>query len=90
MTMKTAALLVLGALVLSACGGVTPAEKEVGDGIDKWTAQSDGDGSVAGEFAKQYPHRWTAMRTQLAITYAPGRRRKRPPKPTRRVRSTLS
>jgi hypothetical protein len=73
MTMKTAAALVLlGALVLSACGNETASEKSVADGLDKWAAESDGDGSVAGEFKKDYPNRWSTMRSQLEVHYAEG------------------
>jgi hypothetical protein len=72
MTMKTAAFLVLGALMLSACGGETSAEKDVGAGLDKWTAEPDGDGSVVGEFKNDYPNRWATLRSQLEVHYAEG------------------
>ena len=69
--MKTAALLVLGALVLSACGdGETPEQKKVGAAIDKWTAEPDGDGSVAGEFKKDFPDQWSNIRHGLEVNFA--------------------
>ena len=70
MTMKTAALLVLGALLLSACDEESSAQKAIGTALDKWAAQSDGDGAVVGEFKKDFPKAWSKMRSDLEVNYA--------------------
>ena len=70
MKMKTAAVLVLGALLLSACDGETSAQKAIGTALDNWSAEPDGDGAVMGEFKKDFPNAWSKMRSDLEVNYA--------------------
>ncbi|HWE45706.1 MAG TPA: hypothetical protein VG407_06725 [Caulobacteraceae bacterium] len=71
MKLKTTALLMLGALVLSACDqGESPAQKAIGTALDQWAAQPNGDGSVAGEFKKDYPKAWDKIRSDAEVNYA--------------------
>jgi hypothetical protein len=70
MRMKTAAVFVLGALMLSACDGESSAQKAIGTALDKWTAQVDGDGAVVGEFKQDFPKDWSKMRSDLEVNYA--------------------